>query len=117
MAVEASETTAVPLPGGASQWLPERVSLDGKDATALLRTDDGVLWLRVAAGAHDVVLEGGLPGRESVQIALPMKPHHVEATVDGFLLEGLHEDGIADDHLQLTRTHTEAGAAGSALAA
>jgi hypothetical protein len=117
MAVEASETTAVPLPGGAAQWSPQRVALDGKDATGLLRTTDGVLWLRVSAGAHDVSLEGTLPSRESVQIALPMKPHRVEAIVEGFLLEGLHEDGLADDHLQLTRTHTEEGSSGGALAA
>ncbi len=117
MSIEASATTAVPLPGGASQWQPERVLVDGKDATGLLRTAEGLLWLRVSAGAHDVVLEGRLPSRESVQIALPLKPHHVEAAVEGFLLEGLHEDGLADDHLQLTRTHPEGAATGGALAA
>jgi hypothetical protein len=117
LSIEASETTAVPLPGGAAQWLPERVILDGTEATGLLRTSDGQLWLRVTAGTHDVRAEGPLPGRESVQIALPMKPHRVEAAMEGWLLEGLHEDGLADDHLQLTRVHTEVGGAGGALAA
>jgi hypothetical protein len=117
VSIEASETTAVPLPGGAAQWLPERVLMDGADATGLLRTSDGQLWLRVSAGTHDVTAEGALPSRESVQIALPMKPHRVEASVEGWLLEGLHEDGLADDHLQLTRVHAEGGSAGGALAA
>src|SRR5262249_39324237 len=117
MSVEASETTGVPLPGGAAQWLPQRVLLDGKEATGLLRTGEGLLWLRVGAGTDDVGLEGALPNRESVQVALPMKPHRVEAAVDGFLLEGLHEDGLADDHLQLTRTHAQSGAAEGALGA
>jgi hypothetical protein len=117
LSVEASEATAVPLPGGATQWLPERVLVDGTDATGLLLATGGQLWLRVSAGTHDVSAEGLLPGRESVQIALPMKPHRVEAAVEGWLLEGLHEDGLADDHLQLTRVHAEGGSAAGALAA
>src|SRR5439155_7603667 len=84
LSIEASETTAIPLPGGAAQWLPQRIMLEGKDATGLLRSVDGLLWLRVAAGTHDVSIEGALPGRESFQIALPLKPHRDEAVVDGF---------------------------------
>jgi hypothetical protein len=107
----------VPLPGGAGQWLPERVLVDGADASGLVRTADGQLWLRVNAGTHDVVVEGTLPNRESLQIALPLKPHHVEAHVEGWTLEGVHEDGLADDHLQLTRVHKEGAdsTAGGAL--
>lgn len=117
LAIEASATTTVPLPGGAAQWLPERVIVDGKPAEGLLRTPDGQLWLRVAAGTHDVSVEGALPGRESVQIALPLKPHHVEVSLEGWTLEGVHEDGIADDHLQLTRAISESNGKGGALAA
>ncbi|HYP99620.1 MAG TPA: hypothetical protein VER96_13190 [Polyangiaceae bacterium] len=117
LAIEASATTAVPLPGGAAQWLPERVLLDGNPAQGLLRSDDGALWLRLSPGAHDVIVEGALPARESLQIALPLKPHHVRANVDGWLLEGVHEDGLADEHLQLTRVAKEDGGKGAALAA
>ena len=117
LSIEASATTAVPLPGGAAQWLPERVIVDGKEAEGLLRTTDGQLWLRVSAGTHDVVVEGALARRESVQIALPMKPHHVEVSVEGWSLEGVHEDGLADDHLQLTRVAQEGNGKGAALAA
>jgi hypothetical protein len=117
LAIEAAATTTVPLPGGAAQWLPERVIVDGKPAEGLLRTPDGQLWLRVAAGTHDVSVEGALPGRESIQIALPLKPHHVEVSLEGWTLEGVHEDGIADDHLQLTRAISESNGKGVALAA
>ena len=117
LSIEASATTAVPLPGAAAQWLPERVLLDGKPAPGLLRSKEGELWLRLAAGAHEVVLEGALPNRESLQIALPLKPHHVETHVEGWSLEGVHEDGLADDHLQLTRAISERGERGVALAA
>ena len=116
LSIEVSRTSAVPLPGGAEQWLPERVLVDGKPAQGLLRSVDGQLWLRLAQGAHDVSVEGALPSREALQIALPLKPHHVEADVEGWSLEGVHEDGLADDHLQLTRVAREAGK-GAALAA
>ncbi|HKO51320.1 MAG TPA: hypothetical protein VJV79_26605 [Polyangiaceae bacterium] len=117
LAIEVSATTAVPLPGGAEQWLPERVLVDGKPAQGLLRSADGQLWLRLSPGAHDVSVEGALPGRESLQIALPMKPHHVQFNVEGWSLEGVHEDGLADDHLQLTRAVSEGSGKGAALAA
>lgn len=117
LSIEANALTAVPLPGGAAQWLPERVSVDDKPAQGLLRSDDGKLWLRLSPGAHEVIVEGRLPARESLQIALPLKPHHVSADVEGWSLEGVHEDGIADDHLQLTRLHREGSEQGGALAA
>jgi len=73
LSVEVSAITAVPLPGDSAQWQPERVLVDGKPAQGLLRVD-GQLWLRLTPGAHDVSVEGALPSRESLQIALPMKP-------------------------------------------
>lgn len=115
MEVGAAATTAVPLPGGAKQWLPERVILDGKPAAAMLRTDDGKLWLQLSEGSHQVILEGALPNRETVQIALPLKPHRVEARTQGWRLDGLHEDGEADDDLQLSRIESNQADAPSGL--
>ncbi len=115
--VGAAAATAVPLPGGAKQWLPERVLLDGKPAPALLRTDDGKLWIQINEGSHQVLLEGELPSRETVQIALPLKPHRVEARLQGWRLDGLHEDGQADDDLQLSRIASNKADAPSGLQA
>lgn len=104
MEVGAVADTAVPLPGGADQWLPEQVLLDGKPATSLSRMDDGHLWLSIEEGSHQVILEGRLPSRATVQIALPLKSSRVEAKAEGWRLDGLHEDGLADDNLQLSRS-------------
>ena len=106
--IEASAATAVPLPGSA-QWSPENILLDGKPARALMRTDDGKLWLAVEKGWHQAVAEGPLPDRELVQLALPLKPHRVEAQSEGWRVEGIHEDGLADDNVQLTRIRAGAG--------
>lgn len=113
--IEASAPTAVPLPTSA-QWAPEAVLLDGRPAKSLLRTEDGKVWLAVEKGWHQAVVEGALPERELVHIGLPLKPHRVEAQVDGWRVEGIHEDGLADDNLQLTRIRSDAGA-GAAMEA
>jgi hypothetical protein len=108
--IEAGAPTAIPLPTSA-QWSPDDVLLDGKPARALKRTDDGKVWIAVEKGWHQALLRGSLPDRELVQLSLPLKPHHVEAAADGWRVEGIHEDGLADDNLQLTRVRQGGGSA------
>ncbi|MBL8917564.1 MAG: hypothetical protein JNJ54_01775 [Myxococcaceae bacterium] len=115
--VLAGATTAVPLPGNEKHWLPRTVLVDGQPANALKRGADGALLLAVTEGAHQVVLEGPLPPRDTVQVPLPLKSYRVESKVDGWTLDGVHEDGVADENLQLTRKAggDKATGAGAAL--
>ncbi|MDJ0869402.1 MAG: hypothetical protein QNK03_25080, partial [Myxococcota bacterium] len=106
--VHAQAETGVPLPGGARSWSPERVLVDGEPASGLLRGEDGTLWVRLAAGRHQVVVEGALPERDSVELSLPLSPRRVEVRTDGWTVHGVHEDGLAETNLQLTRIR-EAG--------
>ena len=101
--VHADADTAIPLPGGAQQWLPERVSVDGAPARGLLRDQTGNLWVQLAKGVHQVTLESSLLGRQSVQLALPLKPHRVEASLSDWTLDGLGESGEVGESLLLTR--------------
>jgi len=102
--VHADAATAVPVPTGGREWTPARGTIDGNPAPAA-RSGDGSLWVPVPAGAHELVLEGPLPERDTVQIALPLKPRHVDATLlTGWTLSGLRDDGRADDALQLSRS-------------
>jgi hypothetical protein len=112
--VDASAIAAVPLPGSLGDWSPAHVAVDGHAASGLLRTDDGVLWVELAPGRHDLAIDGPLPDRETVPLALHLKPHRVEVSAAGWSVAGVHEDGLADDDLQLTRTADAAGAAPSA---
>jgi hypothetical protein len=105
--IDASAPTAVPLPGSA-QWSPESVLLDGKPARALMSGEDGRLWIAVEKGAHQAIVEGQLPDRELVQLALPLKPHRVEVQAEGWRVDGIHEDGLADDNVQFTRIRDRA---------
>jgi hypothetical protein len=110
--VDAAATTAVALPGTGAQWNPSDVRVDGKPAAALAREGD-VLWVAIEQGAHQILLEGPMPDRASVQLSLSMKPHHVEVSAEGWSVAGVHEDGIADDDLQFTRTETPKGGGGA----
>jgi hypothetical protein len=107
MEIHSYADIAVPLPGVAKQWLAQQIVLDDKPAQAFLRQPDGQLWLNVHKGIHQVLLAGPLPTRNTVQLPLPLKPHFVEINAKGWQVEGLHENGLADDQLQFTREQTE----------
>lgn len=108
--VSAAAPTAIPLPGDASTWSPTSVRVDGKSAGVLARDGKGHLMLALVSGVFTVELQGPLPGRETIQLALPMRPRHASANVRGFRLDGIHEDGAVDESLLLSR---EPGASGT----
>jgi hypothetical protein len=108
--VTAAAATAVPLPGNAAQWLPERVLVDGKPARGVARDTAGTLWLLVEPGRHQVLAEGSLPEQEAVQLALPAKPHRVESRLRGWSLDGVREDGVPEESLTLSRVAESRGA-------
>jgi len=115
--IDAGAETAVPLPGQATHWQPRAIVVDGQPADALVQGTDGALWLRLAAGRHDIVLDGALPSRDTVQILLPMAPGEIETQVSGWTLEGVHSDGTADASLQLNRLTPAGGQANAPLQA
>ena len=106
--IDAAADIAIPLPGSATSFNPASVTLDGKKAEAIARTPDGLLWLLVSAGNHEALLEGALPQVDSLEIPLPLKPHRLEAASEGWTVQGIHDDGVAEDNLRLVR-QTPAG--------
>ncbi len=110
----AEADTMIPLPGGVNQWSPERVLLDGKTAPGLARDAAGNLWVQLPQGVHQISLEASLSRRDTVQLPLPLKPHHVEADLTGWTLDGLGEDGAAGESLVLNRAVKEAARSAAA---
>ena len=106
--VEAEAAVGLPLPAQSGQWLPSRVSLDGQSAPALIRTDEGQLWLGLEPGPHRVLLNGPLPDVEQVTLPLPLKPHRVTASVSDWKIEGLGDNGVPDLQLRLVRPSARA---------
>lgn len=101
--IQAQALTAVPIPSSGREWTPARATLDGKPA-GVRRGPDGSLWAAVPAGAHVLAVEGALPERDSVQIALPLRPMRMETSVSGWSVSGVREDGRPEDAIQLSRT-------------
>jgi hypothetical protein len=114
MEVDAAAPTAVPLPGATGQFTPTLVLLSGQPAKAIARVD-GSLWIEIPKGHSQLTVEGPMPDGETLQLALPLKPHRVEAKASGWTVAGLHEDGLADDVLEFTRVRTSKGVAGASL--
>ena len=105
--VHALAPTAVPLPGADPQWTARTITIDGKAASAAL-ADGGALWIAIPAGRHDVVLEGPLPRRDAVQLALPQVPRRATFSSTAWALDGVGDNGVPDANLQLSRIAKDA---------
>ncbi|MBI2799644.1 MAG: hypothetical protein HYX63_05065 [Gammaproteobacteria bacterium] len=95
-----------PLPGRAEQWAPATVLVDGSVSHALFLAPDGVLWLMLPAGMHDVVLSGPVPPRASFQIPFQLIPQRVDTAIEGFRVDGVKPDGSSEPQLIFTRLAT-----------
>ncbi|MGH7803390.1 MAG: hypothetical protein ACREQJ_03510, partial [Candidatus Binatia bacterium] len=105
--IDAAAELAVPLPGGEKHWVPADASIDGERATGLALGDDGLLWLRVPRGRHQIALEGPLPELDTVELPLPLAVRRVEARATGWRVEGIRADGIAEGTIALVRERKE----------
>ena len=113
--VHAGAATGWPLPGPASSWVPRTVAVDGRPADGqLARFEDGFLRVRLTKGVHQVTASGPLPPRDSVTLQLGEAPGHASASAPGWQIDGIREDGSAEDSVQLSRRLAREGAAAHA---
>ncbi|MGI9333450.1 MAG: hypothetical protein ACR2RL_09875, partial [Gammaproteobacteria bacterium] len=105
--VHTGASLAVPLPGPVFPWTADRILVDGEAAAAVVREPGGGLRLKLDPGIHQIVVEGPLPDRDRVDLALPLAPRHVEATTDGWTVRGIRQNGVPDRQLQLIRDRNE----------
>lgn len=104
--IEALTKAAVPLPGDARHWLPQQVLLNNEKVPGLFRTNNQ-LWLLVPPGEQSVELKGAIPRQNSLQLPLPIKPHKVECTAEGWTVEGIRDNNRPDNQLQFKRIVTK----------
>lgn len=100
----AASPVAIPIPGNQSTWLPQSVNVDDQLAVPVWRDDEQSLWVTIPAGQHDVLLQGALPTRSNIALSLPLKPHRVTWQGAGWQVDGIRENGVPEDQLQLNRT-------------
>jgi len=60
-------------------------------------------------------MEGPLPLRDSVELSLPVHPYFVQVAAEGWEVDGVHEDGVADEQLQLRRVRRDTDQAATTL--
>ena len=104
LTVNSNEAVAIPLPGQAEHWSPQRLFIDDQRAQGVIKDDSGTFWLPVSEGQHKIRMQGLLPGVDSIQLPLPLKPHAVSVTSEGWEVVGVHDDGSIDAQLQFNRT-------------
>lgn len=108
MSIHAQEAVAVPLPAQLKQWFPEQVTTDGHPAQALVRQNDGSLWLGLDKGVHDVVLRGRHTPQYKFTLPLPLQPRQTRIDSEGWRVDGLYEDAKVGPQLEFTRLNPEA---------
>ncbi len=101
--VHALQKVAIPLPAKVKQWMPSKVVIDGRSATAMYRAKDGVLWIELPKGRFNIILSGKLGNKKYIQLPLQLKPGIVQSRLNGWSIEGIQENGIPDAQLQLSR--------------
>ncbi len=106
--VGAAAKTAVPLPGSARDWMPDHISLTGgdkkdSDPGRVYRDSGGTLWAQVPYGISQVLLEGPLPRKNTVQLPLPLKPHRISTQLSGWSVSGINKEGLPEEAIQLHR--------------
>lgn len=108
LSVHALENVAVPLPGSDAGWRPAAIQVNGAAASEVIRGQDRALWIRLAAGRHDVVMNGAIPAVDSLEIPFPAPPRVVTTSANGWLVAGVKDRRLLSGSLQLTRLESEA---------
>lgn len=98
--VHAGRTADYRVPGPVRSWVPERVIVDGKPATAMMLASDGFLRVRLETGNHSVQAAGPIAGSELV-VSPGSNPHRVSVKTEGWSVDGLR-DGRVENSLHLT---------------
>jgi hypothetical protein len=100
--IDAGALAAVRLPGPAPSFLPSTVTLDGSPTSSLAAGEGHFVLLRVPAGHHVARLVGPIVGDQLV-LALGEAPDHVTVTAPSWDVQGVRDDGHADDTVRLVR--------------
>jgi hypothetical protein len=101
--IHTQETVAVPLPAKYKQWLPNSITVNTLPTKNIIRNRQGILWLALPTGIHEVVLTGPAPLQNNFTLPLPLKPQYITYTSQHWSIEGIHKNGTAENQLHFTQ--------------
>ena len=107
LTVHALATVAVPLPGSADGWRPTRIVRDGS-ALPATRDDNGVLWVRLDPGVHELSVSGPMPTGDAVEIPFSLTPRAIRAESTHWAVAGIENRTLSAGSLNLTRLASDA---------
>ncbi|WP_295388089.1 hypothetical protein [uncultured Thiodictyon sp.] len=115
LTLDAAAPVATAVPGVSGGWRPTELDLDGAPFDGLRRDPNDRLLIALPAGRHRLTLTGPLPHRNQVEIPFPLHPRRLQATLDGWTLEGLDAAGLPGAQIRLVRVSTDVAAGRAAL--
>jgi hypothetical protein len=89
---------AVPLPGRLPAYSPLNVTVNNR-WTAVLRRDDGYLWVVLPAGVHSVRMEALLTSNGDWEWTYLLKPRQVQIDAPDWTVVGVRPDGIPEQQV------------------
>lgn len=104
--VHAGRTVDYRVVGPVRSWVPDRVTVDGKSASAMMLAPDGFLRVRLEIGTYTIQASGPVSGDELV-ISPGSSPHRVVVKAEGWAVDGLR-DGRVENSLHFTAIRTAA---------
>lgn len=105
LSVHTQAQVQVPLPSvdATDNWRMDRLLVNGRPATSR-RSADGVLWVLMPAGIHNVEIGGPIGMGNSIRLALPMPPQMLRLSGEQWqatgLVNGLPADSVLNLNLQ-----------------
>ncbi len=103
MMAQAVTDTAIPLPSTLAQWMPQTVLVDGQAQSNLLFSENQQLMLKLSQGVHEVILTGPIGLQDKFEISVPLVPKTVEATTEGWNVEGIFRQKLQGQNVYFSR--------------
>ncbi|KHF23999.1 hypothetical protein JV46_02120 [Solemya velum gill symbiont] len=113
--VYAGDQSAIPLPVKEGQWWPAEYRLDGDSNPVLMRDSQGILWILVSEGQHLLELSGPTSVRSQLDLPLPLSPARIKVISEEWVVNGLDENGVPEQQLQLIRKKQVEAGSGESL--
>ena len=95
----ALEKVQVPLPHGASQWVPDSVTIDALPAP--LRRENNTLWAALEPGTWRLQISGPVQAGESLQLSFPEPVYNLTVVAPGWKVRGMDNGRISGGALYL----------------
>ncbi len=115
--VHSVDDVIIPLPNMGGKWAITTMEIDNEVPKDIFKSKNGQLWAHLSRGIHQINLTALLPELNSIDLVLPLKPARVSVASQGWDIAGVHEDGVPEQQLKLTRVQDKSDSATQTLEA